>query len=76
MHISVEVVTPSISKDGTLVLVGDRFGDPMQGFALVRIQEGHVSSQHVITRCNYYERYTTEEALLSAAESYGGLTDK
>lgn len=76
VHISVEVVTPSISNDGTLALVGDRFGDPMLGFALVRIQNDHVSSQHIITCCNYYERYTTEEALLSAAESYGGLTDR
>lgn len=76
VHISVEVVTPSISNDGTLALVGDRFGDPMLGFALVRIQNDHVSSQHIITCCNYYERYTTEEALVSAAESYGGLTDR
>ena len=87
VHISVETVTPEqftlvpstlqspyISKDGTLALVGDRFGDSMQGFALVRIQNNHVSSQHVITRCNYYERYTTEEALQAAAKSYKGLT--
>jgi hypothetical protein len=87
VHISVVTVTPEqftlvpstlqspyISKDGTLALVDDRFGDSMQGFALVRIQNNHVSSQHVITRCNYYERYTTEEALQAAAKSYKGLT--
>ncbi len=87
VHISVEDVTPEqftlvpstlqmpyISKDGTLALVGDRFGDPMQGFALVSIQDDHVSTQHIVTRCTYYERYTTEEALQAAAKSYKGLT--
>ena len=58
----------------SLALVGDIFADPMLGFALVRIQDGHVSSQHVVTRCTYYERYTTEEALQAAAKSYKGLT--
>ena len=34
----------------------------------------HASRQRVVTRCTYYERYTTEEALQAAAKSYGGLT--
>jgi hypothetical protein len=46
----------------------------MLGFALVRLKDGHASRQHVVTRCNYYERYTTEEALQAAAKSYKGLT--
>jgi len=29
--------------------------------------------QSIVTRCKYYERYTTEEALEEAAKSYGGL---
>jgi len=66
--------TPHISRDGSLALVGDLFANPMLGFALVRIQDGHVSPQYVVTRCTYYERYTTEEALLTAADSYKGLT--
>lgn len=68
------LLTPHISRDGSLALVGDLFADPMLGFALVHIQDGHVSTQRVITRCTYYERYTTEEALQTAANSYKGLT--
>lgn len=68
------LLTPYHSKSGTLALVGDLFADPMLGFALVRFQDGHVSPQFVVTRCTYYERYTTEEALQTAAESYKGLT--
>ena len=68
------LLTPYHSTSGTLALVGDLFADPMLGFALVRIQDGHVSPQYVVTRCTYYERYTTEEALQTAADSYKGLT--
>ena len=46
----------------------------MLGFGLVRVIDGHASSQRVVTRCTYYERYTTEEALQLAAKSYKGLT--
>lgn len=68
------LLTPHISREGSLALVGDLFADPMLGFALVHIQDGHVSPQYVVTRCTYYERYTTEEALQTAADSYKGLT--
>ena len=61
-------------RTGTLALVGPRFADPMLGFGIVRLKNGHASPQHVVTRCTYYERYTTEEALQAAAKSYGGLT--
>ncbi|MBO7499168.1 MAG: hypothetical protein J6T64_08290 [Bacteroidaceae bacterium] len=46
----------------------------MLGFGLTRVKDGFASHQRVVTRCQYYERYTTEEVLLSAAKSYGGLT--
>ena len=68
------LLTPYQSKSGTLALVGPRFADPMLGFGIVRLKDGHASHQHVVTRCSYYERYTTEEALQAAAKSYGGLT--
>ncbi len=42
--------------------------------ALVRVEGGRCSSQSLVTRCRYYEQFTTEEALQEAAESYGGLT--
>ena len=87
LHITVETVTPeqftnvpsSIDtpfKDihGTLALVGERFADPMMGFGLVRVDNGRASSQRVVTRCSYYEKYTTEEAIQAAAKSYGGFT--
>ena len=67
---------PFPSKSGTLALVDDRFGDPMLGFGLVHVIDGHASHQRVVTRCTYYEKYTTEEALQTAATSYGGLTKK
>ena len=62
--------------DGHLALVGDVFADEMRGWALVRMDaEGvRTTTQCVVTRCRFYERYTTEEALQRAAESYGGLT--
>lgn len=68
------LLTPYQSKSGTLAFVGPRFADPMLGFGIVRLKDSHASRQHVVTRCTYYERYTTEEALQAAAKSYGGLT--
>ena len=68
------LLTPYQSPSGTLALVGDLFANPKLGFGLVRIIDGHASSQRVVTRCTYYERYTTEEALQAAAKSYKGLT--
>ena len=38
--------------------------------------DSHTSRQRVVTRCTYYERYTTEGAIQAAAKSYGGFTDK
>lgn len=68
------LLMPFPSKSGTLALIGDIFADPMLGFGIVRINKGHASTQHVVTRCTYYEQYTTEEALQAAAKSYKGLT--
>ena len=70
------LLTPYKSPSGTLALLGERFADPMQGFGIVRIKDGHASSQRVVTNCTYYKQYTTEEAILAAAQSYGGLTEK
>ena len=62
--------------DGRLALVSDSFADEMSGWALVLVRGAKCSSQTVVTRCAYYQPFTTEEALLAAAESYGGLTDR
>ena len=61
--------------DGHLALVGEEFADDMKGWALVRVVNDRCSPQAIVTRCTFYQQYTTEEALENAAESYGGLTD-
>ncbi len=58
----------------SLALVGDEFGDETKGWALVHVRKERCSSQTVVTRCTYYQQFTTEEALQVAAKSYGGLT--
>ena len=60
--------------DGCLALVDNDFSDEMKGWALVRVNGELCSSQGIVTRCTYYEQFTTEEALQKAAQSYGGLT--
>lgn len=69
-----------VTVDGCLALTGEEFADEMKGWALVRMlppnatSTWNCSSQTIVTRCRYFEPFTTEEALLEAAESYGGLT--
>ncbi|MBO7576378.1 MAG: hypothetical protein J6T03_02805 [Bacteroidales bacterium] len=60
--------------DGCVALVDNSFADEMKGWALVRLRGMNCSSQAIVTRCRYYEQFTTEEALQEAAKSYGGLT--
>lgn len=57
-----------------LALTGDEFDDDLKGWALVHVRGERCSTQTAVTRCTYYQRFTTEEALLEAAASYGGLT--
>lgn len=61
------------TADG-LALMGDEFGDETKGWALVHMRKESCSSQTVVTRCTYYQQFSTEEALQEAAQSYGGLT--
>jgi hypothetical protein len=63
-----------VEVDGCLALVDEVFADEMKGWALVRVDGERCSTQSLVTRCRYYEQYTTEEALLAAAATYGGLT--
>lgn len=60
--------------NGCLTLVNDDFADEMKGWALVRVIDDRCSSQTIVTRCTFYQQYTTEEARQAAAKSYGGLT--
>lgn len=61
------------TADG-LALISDEFADEMRGWALVHVRDERCSTQTVVTRCTYYQQFTTEEALQVAAASYGGLT--
>lgn len=69
-------VMPSEMADTTegLALVSDEFADDMKGWALVHVHGDRCSTQTAVTRCTYYQQFTTEEALQEAAASYGGLT--
>jgi len=73
------VFTPrrSLMSDAILSLssmpVSDDFADKISGWALVHIRDTRCSHQIVI-RCTYYELLTTDEALLAATKTYGGLT--
>ena len=61
--------------DGPLILKGEEYADPMKGWALVRVVGDQCSPQTIVTRCTLYQQYMTEEALQTAAKSYGGLTN-
>ena len=61
--------------DGPLILKGEEYADPMKGWALVRVLGDQCSPQTIVTRCTLYQQYMTEEALQTAAKSYGGLTN-
>ena len=61
--------------DGPLILKGEEYADPMKGWALVRVLDDQCSPQTIVTRCTLYQQYMTEEALQTAAKSYGGLTN-
>lgn len=63
-----------VDVDGRLALVGPGYADTMAGWALVHQRGNCWSSQRVVTRSTYYRQFTTDEALLAAAASYGGLT--
>lgn len=66
--------TDMTAVDGHLALVNEEFSDDMKGWALVRVVNDRCSPQGIVTRCTFYEQYTTGEALEKAADSYGGLT--
>ena len=69
-------VNEMVETENGLALTGEEFADEMTGWALVHVSKEQCSSQGVVTRCTYYEQFTTEEAMQEAAKSYGGLTDE
>jgi hypothetical protein len=63
-----------VAVDGCYALKGKEFANPMRGWALVLVNGERCSPQTIVTRCTYYQRFTTDEALQAAAKSYKGLT--
>ena len=63
-----------VAVDGCYALKGKEFANPMRGWALVLVNGERCSPQTIVTRCTYYQRFTTDEALQVAAKSYKGLT--
>lgn len=61
--------------EGCLALTSEEFADAMKGWALVRVDGERCSTQAIVTRCTYYQQFTTDAALQAAAKSYGGLTE-
>ena len=61
--------------DDHYVLKDEAFADDMKGWALVLVKGERCTSQAIVTRSTFFQSYTTEEAMQSAAESYGGLTE-
>lgn len=56
-------------------LVGEEFADDNKGWALVMVKGEECSPQGIVTRCTYYEQFTTKEVRKAAARSYGGLKE-
>ena len=67
-------MTDMVETESGLALTGEEFADDMTGWALIHVSKEQCSSQDIVTRCTYFEQFTTEEALQKAAKSYGGLT--
>ena len=63
-----------VAVDGCYALKGKEFANPMRGWALVLVNGERCSPQTIVTRCTYYQQFTTDEALQVAAKSYKGLT--
>ena len=56
---------------------GDRQSANRRHYDLHEARPGErCSPQTIVTRCTLYKQYTTDEALETAADSYGGLTDR
>lgn len=56
--------------DNGLAMVGEDFSNPNKGWALVLVKGKRCSSQGIVTNCTLYQQYTTEAAMITAAESH------
>ena len=58
-----------------LALVGEEFADNNKGWALVMVKGEDCSPQSIVTRCTFYEQFTTEEVRTEAAKTYGRVKE-
>lgn len=59
-----------IETENGIALVGEDFADTNKGWAIVVVNDKRCSSQSIVTNCTLYQQYTTEEAMMKAAESH------
>lgn len=64
-----------VETETGMALVGEEFADDNKGWAMVIVIGDRCSSQSIVTRCTYYEQFTTKEVRKAAARSYGGLKE-
>ena len=60
-----------VETENGMALVGEEFSDDNKGWALVLVIGESCSSQSIVTRCKFYEQFTTEEVMNEAAKTYG-----
>ncbi|MBP5562674.1 MAG: hypothetical protein J6X51_01400 [Bacteroidales bacterium] len=60
-----------VETENGMALVGEEFSDDNKGWALVLVIGDSCSSQSIVTRCKFYEQFTTEELMNEAAKTYG-----
>ena len=60
-----------VETENGMALVGAEFADDNKGWALVLVIGESCSSQSIVTRCKFYEQFTTEEVMNEAAKTYG-----
>ena len=60
-----------VETENGMALVGEEFSDDNKGWALVLVIGESCSTQSIVTRCKFYEQFTTEELMNEAAKTYG-----
>ena len=60
-----------VETENGMALVGAEFADDNKGWALVLVIGDSCSPQSIVTRCKFYEQFTTEEVMNEAAKTYG-----
>jgi hypothetical protein len=65
-----------VEVENGMALVGDEFADENKGWALVLVIGNSCSPQSIVTRCTFYQQFTTEEVMNEAAKTYGRVMER